>query len=101
MTIAHLHLHKRKRSKKQRIKFFDRFIEVLGILNVAATLPQALVIWTEQSAAGVSSISWGYYTVFSAALLIYGLVHRAKPIIITYIGSTILYFVIFVGSLVY
>jgi uncharacterized protein with PQ loop repeat len=97
---AQVHMHKRKKNKKG-YNILDKAIVCLGIANVFATLPQVAKVWGEQSAEGLSSISWGYYTIFSFALLIYGIVHKEKPIILTYIGSTILYAAIFVGSLVY
>lgn len=103
-THPHHHQHRRKRKgevAKGRIKLLDKAVVVFGFLNVFATLPQVLTIYTHQAASGVSAFSWGYYTLFSALLLIYGFVHKEKPIIITYLGSSILYMLIFIGSLLY
>lgn len=73
----------------------------MGVVNLFATLPQVLEIWVGKNATGVSSFSWGYYSFFSTVLLLYGIVHREKPIIVTYTGAVILYSAIFVGSLFY
>lgn len=73
----------------------------MGILNLFATMPQVYSIWHGKDAAGVSTLSWGYYTVFTAVLLLYGWVHGAKPIIAIYAGSVILYGAIFIGSIIY
>ena len=103
MHQVHHHIHKRKRKAKPSkwIALFDRLVVIMGVVNLFATLPQVLEIWSGKNASGVSSISWGYYSAFSLVLLMYGLVHKEKPIVITYTGAVILYAAIFIGSVVY
>ena len=83
------------------LALLDRIVIVMGVLNLLATMPQLLTIYLHKNAGGVSSLSWGYYFVFTAVLLTYGILHKDKPIIATYSGSTIMYFAIFVGSILY
>lgn len=102
-----IHQHKRQikedsfPSKKPAKRFLDNLVIWLGIGNIIATLPQVIQIFANEDASGVSSISWGYYTVFYTVLVIYGIVYKAKPLIITYSGGVILFAIIFVGSLIY
>jgi uncharacterized protein with PQ loop repeat len=110
MSHPHHHQSIRKRALNGKkpyphqnvwINFLDKFIIALGVINIFATLPQVLQIWIGQDASGVSVISWSYYTFFSFMLFLYGLVHREKPIIITYSFSFILYGLIAFGALTY
>ncbi len=103
MTQVHAHIHKRKRKIKQTrlILLLDRLVVFMGIVSIFATLPQVLTIWIGQDATAVSSLTWAYYSLFGIVLLSYGLVHKEKPIIATYGGSTLLYIMIFIGSLRY
>jgi uncharacterized protein with PQ loop repeat len=103
MHQVHAHIQKRKRKKKPSslIKLFDKLVVVMGVVNLAATLPQVLDIWVGKNASGVSSLSWGYYSLFSTVLLFYGIAHHEKPIIATYLGAVVLYSAIFVGSIIY
>lgn len=64
-------------------------------------MPQVYTIWQNKDASGVSSLSWGYYSVFSTVLLFYGIVHQEKPIIATYAGAAALYAAVFIGSVIY
>ena len=102
--------HKRKRSNankdpyphpKASRRFLDNLVIWLGIGNIIATIPQVFQIFSTQDASGVSAMSWGYYTIFYAVLSVYGIVHKEKPLIITYLGGVVLFAVIFVGALIY
>jgi len=98
--MYHAYVRKTKKGKNAT-KVFDTVVLALGAINLFATLPQVVEVWVNQNAAGVSSISWGYYAFFNLVMLLYGVAHKAKPIIITYAGSTTLYTIVFIGSLVY
>lgn len=84
------HLHKRKRIhlKEEKyphsnkwIRFFDVVIYVVAVLGPLITLPQVLKIWEEQNASGVSLFSWVGYTCAASLWLVYGIIHKEKPII--------------------
>lgn len=110
MSLVHHHKSVRKRISKKLAPFphpirwkrhLDRSVAILGVGNFFATLPQVYVIWESQDAGSVSPISWGYYTLFASVLLTYGVVHREKPIIITYACSTIVHAVVTIGAIIY
>ena len=102
--------HKRRRTKSKKDpfphpsrsrRFLDSIVIWLGIGNIIATLPQVIQIFANEDASGVSSISWGYYTFFYVILTIYGIVHKEPPLIVTYAGGTVLFAIIFIGTLIY
>lgn len=110
MSTAQHHQHLRKRLSRKLAPFphpirwkrhLDRAVALLGFLNVFATAPQLYEIWVEENASGVSEISWAYYTVFAFTLVIYGFAHGEKPIIISYLGSTVMYLAITIGAIIY
>ena len=87
------HFEKRKRIHEKhepyphpdRLKrFIDKAIYVIGFLGFVMTIPQVTKIWIYQNPAGVSLISWTSYLIFAVFWLIYGLVHKNKPIIMTF-----------------
>lgn len=91
----------RKKPVNKAVYWFDKFIILAGVLTVVATVPQVIEIWTNKGADGVSSISWGYYVFYSASFTIYGFLHKEFPIIFNYSIATVLYVLVFVGSLIY
>lgn len=104
------HIQRRKRIHEQHEKFphpnkwirlLDNIVLVVGIIGPAMTIPQVLKIWLEQNAAGVSLISWSAYLILDLVWLLYGLVHKVKPIIISYLVWFILEVFLIAGILKY
>lgn len=62
-------------------KVYDRLMFVIGIASPIVTLPQVFDIYQSQKVEGLSIITWGAYTIFSGFWLVYGFVHKEKPII--------------------
>lgn len=83
MSVA-LH-HQRKHKENRFVIFTDKFIYFVSMLTPLMTIPQLIKIWVEKDISGVSIISWGAYLLLSFFWLIYGFVHKEKPIILTYI----------------
>jgi uncharacterized protein with PQ loop repeat len=81
--------------------FMDKMIFVVGALGPIMTIPQIVKIWMEKSAAGVSLISWGAYLFFAFFWLAYGIMHKEKPIIFTYILWIIFEALIVLGIIMY
>ncbi|PIR87508.1 MAG: hypothetical protein COU11_00135 [Candidatus Harrisonbacteria bacterium CG10_big_fil_rev_8_21_14_0_10_49_15] len=87
------HLHKRK-AVYQHLEpyphpakfkaFYDRFIMIIGPLGPFIALPQLYKVWIEHDVAGISVWTWGGLAVVAAIWVAYGVLHKAKPIIITY-----------------
>ena len=64
-------------------KYFERFMLVFATVEPIATIPQILEIWVHHSKAGVSLLTWSFYTLTSFVWLMYGLVKKDKPLIIS------------------
>lgn len=78
---------------------FDRLIVILGLVNVAATIPQVIQIWSSPHARGVSIISWSYYVFFTVTLLVYSVLIKSKPMIISYSANALVYFVVLASAI--
>ena len=86
------HFHKRKRiyefgeqypHPNKWKRFVDRVIYPVSIFGPIMTLPQIMQIWVNKNASGVSSVSWAAYLVTAIFWLVYGVIHKEKPIILT------------------
>lgn len=79
----------------------DRTIYVVGIIGPLFTIPQLVKIYYFQNASGVSAISWGAYTLLDLPWILYGVVHKERPITLTYILWFFFNGAVFVGALLY
>ena len=104
------HHHKRKRilqkkkhspSKIKLIKFVDKLVYIIGAIALLMTLPQILKIWINQNSTGVSLISWATYLFTAGFWVFYGIIHKAKPIIVIYSMAILLDFLIVLGIILY
>jgi uncharacterized protein with PQ loop repeat len=74
---------------------------IAGVLGPVMTAPQIYKIYYFHSAAGVSTLSWLAFGILDIPFLVYGVVHKEKPILITYILWMIANFSVAVGAMVY
>ncbi|MBC7581778.1 hypothetical protein H7097_02815 [Aeromicrobium sp.] len=79
---------------------FDRLIVILGLINVVATIPQVVEIWSSPHAKGVSIITWTYYVFFTGTLLVYAFLIKSKPMIISYSANSIIYTVVLISAII-
>lgn len=105
-----LHAHTRKRVHQQLETYphpnkwkriMDKAIFVVGAVGPVMTIPQLAKIWLEKNAVGVSALSWGAYLITAIFWLMYGIMHKEKPIIFTYSIWIVLEALIVVGTLIY
>ncbi len=75
--------HKIKRYKQN--KTLDKFTYLSGLLLPVMTLPQVYDIWVSGKTDGVSALTWGLYTGVSLLFLTFGLRHREKLLVSTYL----------------
>lgn len=104
------HIHKRKRTTKKlkpfptenkTAKIFDRIIYPAAMISPIMTIPQIMKIWVEQNAAGVSLLSWSAYTISGIFWLMYGILHKEKPIIFANSMGIFLHIFILSGTVLY
>jgi uncharacterized protein with PQ loop repeat len=108
-----IHLHKRKRAQKKslkkdafpspdsRIRRLDKIVMVVAIVFPFTTLPQLYDIWIRKSAVGLSLITWSLFFIFSIPLLMYGIVHKERQLIIMYSLWIVAHATIIIGILTY
>ncbi len=86
--------------KKQK-GIFDYLIYIASILGPIMTVPQAYTIWSSKSADDVSLITWVTYTILSLVWLLYGILHKERPIIVLNILLLVVNTAVVLGVLVY
>lgn len=107
---VNLNIHKRKRHYLQkhkyphpnkRIRFLDNVCLVFSVLMPATTIPQIWKIFRYQRVEGLSLEMWILYTIGVIPFLIYGIVHKEKPLIVLNVLWLIAQIIIIVGILMY
>ncbi len=83
------------------IRLLDRVTVAAGIIGPLMVLPQIVKIYSTHSAAGVSALSWLAFTLVDIPFIAYGIVHKDKPIISTYICWFIANAIVAVGAVLY
>jgi uncharacterized protein with PQ loop repeat len=104
------HIHKRKRihrkhepypHPKKWIRWLDKIVLFIAIVGPIANIPQIMKIYIEGNISGLSLPTWISYLVMAIPWLVYGFVHREKPIIVTYILWGITNLIIVIGIIIY
>lgn len=110
MSHVFHHLHKRKRIHQQLEqfphpntfkRFMDHMIYVIGIVAPLMGSLQAIKIWKEQTAAGIALPTFVFNVIANVFWLLYGILHKEKPIIVMYTLWFIVNVTIVVGTLLY
>ncbi|MFT4312814.1 MAG: SemiSWEET family sugar transporter [Candidatus Woesearchaeota archaeon] len=103
--LHHHHIRTKRQNKKvpnkKFIAFYDTFIYFVGIGVPIITSSQVFKIWITQNASGVSIIAWSAYLFNSIAWLIYGIIHKERPIIYTNIICSVINFLVILGAILY
>ncbi|MFC1615658.1 PQ-loop domain-containing transporter [Patescibacteria group bacterium] len=88
MKHAVHHIKKRKGTRKiidgKFIERLDKLLMIMAVIGPSLTIPQIAKIFYYQNAAGLSIITWSLFAVQDIPWIIYGIVHKEKPIIIAY-----------------
>jgi uncharacterized protein with PQ loop repeat len=89
------------RKNQTELRVLDKIITGAAILQPLFTIPQVYKIWILKEASGISVFTWGSYFIFSLLWLAYGIIHKQKPIIYTYIFWIILNGLVALGAILY
>lgn len=73
----------------------------VGLIMSFSNIPQIYKIYSRKSAKDISKITYLMVTMGSAVWLWYGLVQKDIPLIATQFFTTIFFFIIFLGAVVY
>jgi len=104
------HLHLRKRISKALEPYpsrhfwkwlLDGVVYTVGIIGPVMALPQILLIYGGRDATGVSSVAWFSWALMDIPWILYGIVHKERPIIITYTLWLACNVLIGIGAIIY
>jgi uncharacterized protein with PQ loop repeat len=82
-------------------RYFDGLMYVVGSLAPLALLPQVIHLYVHKDATGLSITTWVLLGMINGLWVVYGAIHREKPIFIANLGMCILNFSIVVGILLF
>jgi uncharacterized protein with PQ loop repeat len=100
LMVRHAHAHKHLHKNKKR-SGFENFIYVFAFTTPLFEIPQFVNIIGAHSAENVSLITWLYLAISSFAWLVYGILMKMKPLIVSYVLYVIVEFSIVVSILMY
>ena len=104
------HFHRRKRIYQNHEPYphpnrlkntMDKMIYIVGLSGPVMSIPQLFNIWIDKNTSGVSRITWVAFLIIAMFWLMYGILHREKPIIMTYTGWIIMDALIIIGIMLY
>lgn len=79
----------------------DRLVFVIGFVSPFFTFPQLYSIYILHQVSGVSVVSWGAFAVFDIPWILYGFVHKERPIIFAYTLWLTVNTLVCIGALLY
>jgi len=104
------HQHKRKRTHqrfepyphpRRLLRIVDHSMLIIGILGPLVSIPQVLKIWAGKDASGISVLSWSAYFVFNLFWILYAILHKERPLLVTYIGWAVVNVLVVAGAIIY
>lgn len=84
---------------KGKNKNIDRITLLIGLSMPIITVPQLLAVWQADTLEGVSLITWVFYTLQGIIFAVFGIKHKEKPLIYTYIPLSLIELGIVIGIL--
>jgi MtN3 and saliva related transmembrane protein len=104
------HLHQRKRiykrlepipNPKALKRFLDRIMVFIATAGPIAVLPQMFDVFFTKNVTGLSLTTWTLWTLLSFVWLLYGVLHKEPPIIVSNILYIVLQGLVVGGILMY
>lgn len=106
--LHHFHTRKRIHQKHEPYphpnkwkRLMDHLIYLIGIIGPIMTLPQVAEVWVNKNASGISAITWSSYVVINVFWIIYGTMHKEKPIILASIAWLVMNSLVAIGAILY
>lgn len=81
--------------------FINKGVYIAGLLGVAAIVPQILKIWIGRETVGVSISTWVGFLIATLFWLVYGIIHKQKPIILTNAAALLAHTSIIIGLMLF
>lgn len=108
LELRHLHQRKKKlRDEDLTVKTavqttgLDLLIYFAAVAGPLALVPQVLMLYASQDAAGLALPTWAMFGLLNSLWIFYGYKHKEKPIIITNVAFLVLNFAIAFGILLF
>lgn len=100
------HKYERQQGSKQRRRtgytvFLDKLTFVVGVIGPFTVLPQIYGIFSTHSANGVSLATWSLIFIVTFPWILYGLAHKDKSIIVSFILWEVMNLSVVIGVLLY
>lgn len=90
-----------KTVKKHKNLVLDRLTYATGIALPLLTIPQAYTILIDKQVEGVSLLTWSFYLLASVLFAVFGIIHKEKLLIITYVPFVAVEALIVAGLIIY
>ncbi len=102
MTLFHLHKRRRLDSNNSlSVRLLDKVVYLAGIVAITMMIPQLRLIYGTQNASGFEPITWIMLAILDIPWIVYGFVHKDRPIVFIYTLWLIVNTLIFVGAVLY
>jgi|1186.fasta_scaffold03278_3 uncharacterized protein with PQ loop repeat len=86
---------------QDHIKVVDAVMSVAAVVHPLSAFPQIIKIYTTHDVTAVSLLTWIFFMAVGAVFLIYSVVHKIKPLILTQVLWFINDVIIVVGIVLY
>lgn len=100
--------HKYERTQRFKLRrtppyhiFLDKLTFVAGVIGPFTVVPQIYSIFATKSAAGVSLMTWALIFIVTFPWILYGVAHKEKSIIVSFILWEIANLLVVVGVVLY
>ena len=110
MAHAEHHIHQRKRIHQlyqkfphpnPTLKFLDNICIMIAIIMPLTTFPQIYKTWVYKNAIGMSLLMWVFHAMLVIPMLLYGIAHKVKPLIILNILWVVVDIIVIIGIMLY
>lgn len=91
----------KKNRKTPYIAFLDKLTFIVGVIGPFTVLPQIYSIFSTRSAEGVSLATWLLIFIVTFPWVLYGIAHKEKSIIVSFILWEIANFLVVLGVFLY
>lgn len=91
----------KKTAKSPYVTFLDRLTFIAGVVGPFTVVPQIYSIFSTHSADGVSLATWSLIFIVTFPWILYGIAHKEKSIIVSFILWEIANLLVVMGVLLY
>ena len=83
------------------VYWLDKIVLAAAFIGPLTTFPQIYEIFKNQSAGDISILTWTLFGLLSIPWLIYGLIHKQAPIIVSSILWILVDFIVVFSAVIY